>query len=107
MLLEAGEPLSFRVRPSTILVPGLPDGVIAAHAVLDPRGIPSRVAVYGADLPGCHDGDVASLLRGWLAGQDAVALAAVEAFVVAPPARLHDVARLLAGYAVPARYRAA
>jgi dihydroorotate dehydrogenase electron transfer subunit len=107
VLFEAAAPLSFPVRPSTILVPGLPDGVIAAHAALDPRGIPSRVAVPGADLPGCHDGDVASLAQGWLAAQDAAALADVEAFVLGPAERLHDVARLLAANAVPARYRAA
>jgi hypothetical protein len=55
----------FRPRPSTILVPGMPAGVIASIPVLEEAGIASRLAST-AGLPGCHDGTVTELVELWL-----------------------------------------
>jgi dihydroorotate dehydrogenase electron transfer subunit len=56
---------AFRPRPSTILVPGMPAGVIASIPVLEEVGIASRLAST-AGLPGCHDGTVTELVELWL-----------------------------------------
>src|SRR6185503_16757321 len=60
VLLGSETPFAFKPRPSTILVPGIPAGVIAAVPELDSCGVPSRLASK-AELPGCYDGCVAQL----------------------------------------------
>jgi hypothetical protein len=73
----------------------MPAGVIAAHPLLDAQGIPSRLAAPDADLPGCHDGDLASLARGWLTAQDPATLSRIEVFAQGPPCLLEAVAALV------------
>lgn len=65
VLFGADETLPFRPRPSTILVPGMPPGVIAGIPALEEFGIASRLAST-AGLPGCYDGTVAELAELWM-----------------------------------------
>lgn len=65
VLFGAEDVLPFRPRPSTILVPGMPAGVIACIPSLEEFGIASRLAST-AGLPGCHDGTVVDLATLWL-----------------------------------------
>jgi dihydroorotate dehydrogenase electron transfer subunit len=65
VLFGADDTFPFRPRPSTILVPGMPAGVIASIPVLEEVGIASRLAST-AGLPGCHDGTVTELAELWL-----------------------------------------
>jgi dihydroorotate dehydrogenase electron transfer subunit len=65
VLLGGADSFSFRPRPSTILVPAMPAGVIAAVPALEEFGIASRLAST-AGLPGCYDGSVAELAEAWL-----------------------------------------
>ncbi|MBL8266094.1 MAG: hypothetical protein JNL55_06925, partial [Steroidobacter sp.] len=65
VLLGSAAAFSFRPRPSTILVPGMPDGVIAAVPSLEEFGIASRLASE-LGLPGCYDGTVLELAEAWL-----------------------------------------
>ncbi|MDY6944344.1 MAG: hypothetical protein SXG53_01380 [Pseudomonadota bacterium] len=65
VLFGAGDSFAFRPRPSTILVPRMPPGVIACVPVLEEFGIASRLASE-AGLPGCYDGPVTELARAWL-----------------------------------------
>ena len=44
VLMGSEIPFPFRARPSTILVPGMPEGVIACMPLLDEWGVPSRLA---------------------------------------------------------------
>src|SRR5688572_8319064 len=44
VLMGSEIPFPFRTRPSTILVPGIPAGSIAAMPLLDGWGVPSRLA---------------------------------------------------------------
>ncbi len=60
VLMGSEIPFPFRARPSTILVPGIPDGVIACMPLLDGWGVPSRLASRSG-FPGCHDGFVTEL----------------------------------------------
>jgi dihydroorotate dehydrogenase electron transfer subunit len=81
VLLGAAESFSFRPRPSTILVPGMPDGVIAAVPSLEEFGIASRLASE-AGLPGCYDGPVLELAQLWLNAIEPSVRAQVEITVV-------------------------
>src|SRR5262245_7608251 len=54
-ILGSELPFPFRARPSTIMVPGMPDGVIACMPLLDDWGVPSRLTSKSG-FPGCHDG---------------------------------------------------
>ena len=53
-------PFPFRARPSTLLVPGMPAGVIACMPLLEDWGVPSRLASL-AGFPGCYEGYVTAL----------------------------------------------
>ena len=65
VLIGSDGAFSFKPRPSTILVPNMPVGVIAAVPVLEEFGIASRLASE-AGLPGCYDGPVNELAELWL-----------------------------------------
>ena len=60
VLLWSETPFPFRIRPSQIVVPGIPDGTIACMPMMDEWGIPSRLASR-AEFPGCFDGAVTQL----------------------------------------------
>ena len=79
VLMGSEIPFPFRTRPSTILVPGVPQGVIACMPLLDDWGVPSRLATL-AGFPGCFDGYVTDLAARWLSSLDPQALAEVEIF---------------------------
>src|SRR5689334_18676983 len=65
LVLFGAETFAFRPRPSTILVPHMPDGVIACVPALEEFGIASRLA-SPSGLPGCFDGTVTELAGQWL-----------------------------------------
>lgn len=67
VLIGSAGPFSFKPRPSTILVPGMPAGVIAAVPALEEFGIASRLASE-LGLPGCYDGQVLELAEQWFQG---------------------------------------
>lgn len=93
-------PFPFAARPSTLLVPGLPDGIIACMPLLDELGIPSRLATL-AGFAGCFDGLVTALADAWLATLDAAILAKVEVFACGPTPMLVACARLARRYRLP------
>jgi dihydroorotate dehydrogenase electron transfer subunit len=92
-------PFPFRTRPSTILVDGMPDGVIAALSFLDEQGIPSRLSSR-AELPGCHDGLVTELAEAWLATLNDETLKEVELFVCGPTPLLKAAAQVAQRFGV-------
>ena len=65
VLMGSEMPFPFRTRPSTILVPGMPDAAIACMPLLEEWGVPSRLATLSG-FPGCFDGYVTELARAWL-----------------------------------------
>jgi dihydroorotate dehydrogenase electron transfer subunit len=93
-------PFPFRARPSTIVVPGMPDGVIAAMPLLDSWSVPSRLTTKSG-FPGCHDGYVTDLARLWLAQLDAKARGEVELFACGPTPMLKAVAALAREFSLP------
>ena len=99
-ILGSELPFPFRARPSTIIVPGMPDGVIASMPLLESWGVPSRLTSKSG-FPGCHDGYVTDLARLWLAQLDAIALAQVEVFACGPTPMLKAVAALAREFGLP------
>lgn len=77
VLIGADAAFPFKPRPSTILVPGMPDGVIACVPQLDEFGVASRLA-SPLGLPGCYDGTVVELAELWLSSYEPVEHAKIE-----------------------------
>ncbi len=95
VLMGSEVPFPFRARPSTILVPGVPDGTIACMPLLEGWGVPSRLASL-AGFPGCYHGYVTQLATEWLHSLAPGTLAEVEIFACGPTPMLKacaDVAR--------------
>jgi dihydroorotate dehydrogenase electron transfer subunit len=99
-ILGSELPFPFRSRPSTIMVPGMPDGVIGCMPLLDGWGIPSRLTTRSG-FPGCFDGYVTDLARLWLDQLDAGARAQVQVFACGPTPMLKAVAALARAYELP------
>jgi dihydroorotate dehydrogenase electron transfer subunit len=100
VLMGSELPFPFPVRPSTILVPGMPDEAIGCMPLLDGIGVPSRLASL-AGFAGCFDGYVTDLARAWLRGLDAAALAQVELFACGPTPMLAAAAHLAREFGLP------
>jgi dihydroorotate dehydrogenase electron transfer subunit len=100
VLMGSEIPFPFRARPSTILVPGIPAGVIACMPLLDEWGIPSRLTSL-AGYAGCHDGYVTDLAAVWLGSLDRAALAEVEMFACGPTPMLEASAAVARRYGIP------
>ena len=93
-------PFPFQARPSQFLVPGLPEGVIAAMPLLEDWGIPSRLASLQG-YPGVFEGYVTDLARAWLQGLTEAERAQVEVFSCGPHPMLEAVARLAREFDLP------
>jgi dihydroorotate dehydrogenase electron transfer subunit len=100
VLMGSEIPFPFRARPSTILVPGMPDGVIACMPLLDEWGIPSRLTSL-AGYAGCHEGYVTDLASVWLGSLDHLALGEVEMFACGPTPMLKAAAAVARRFAIP------
>ena len=102
VLMGSEIPFPFHTRPSTILLPGMPDGVIACMPLLDGWGVPSRLASL-AGFAGCFEGYVTDLATAWLSSLDATALAEVEIFACGPTPMLQATAKVARRFGVPAQ----
>jgi dihydroorotate dehydrogenase electron transfer subunit len=100
VLMGSEIPFPFRSRPSTILTPGMPDGVIACMPLLDEWGIPSRLASL-RDFPGCFSGYVTALAESWLSSLDQLALQQIEIFACGPTPMLKAAAAVARKFGVP------
>jgi len=100
VLLGSEVPFPFSQQPSRILVPGIPDGVIAAMPLLEDWGVPCRLASLQG-YPGCYDGYITELARSWLDSLDDRQRSEVEIFACGPHPMLDAVARLARDYELP------
>jgi dihydroorotate dehydrogenase electron transfer subunit len=100
IILGSEVPFPFSPRPSNILIPGLPAGVIASMPLLDDWGVACRLASL-QDLPGCYQGYVTDLARHWLNSLDQAARKEVEIFSCGPHPMLEAVAQLAAEFDLP------
>lgn len=100
VILGSEVPFPFKARPSRIMVPGMPEGVIATMPLLDDWGIAARLASRQG-YPGCHDGFVTDLARHWLKALSAEQRAEVEVFACGPHPMLDAVAALAREFRLP------
>jgi dihydroorotate dehydrogenase electron transfer subunit len=100
VIMGSEVPFPFQSKPSTIMVPGQPDGVIACMPLLEDWGIPSRLTSTQG-YPGCFDGYVTDLARHYLDALDVEQLNQVEIFSCGPTVMLEAVTRLAKEYKLP------
>ena len=102
VLLGSEVPFPFRSRPSSILVDGIPDGVIAAHPRLEAMAVASRLT-SGAGFSGCYEGYVTALASTWLDNLSLEVLAQVAIYACGPTPMLAATARVARRFGVPAQ----
>ena len=100
VILGSEVPFPFRARPSRLLVPGMPDGVIGTMPLLEDWGIPARLASLQG-YAGCFEGYVTELARHWLEALDDTARRQVEVMACGPHPMLEAVAALAREYDLP------
>ncbi|MCG5512289.1 dihydroorotate dehydrogenase electron transfer subunit [Ectothiorhodospira shaposhnikovii] len=100
VIMGSEVPFPFKASPSRILVPGMPDGVIAAMPLLEDWGVPSRLTSL-AGFPGCHEGYVTDLARHWLDALSPEQRRQVQVYACGPHAMLDACAALAREYHLP------
>ncbi len=100
VIMGSEVPFPFKARPSKIMVPGAPEGVIAAMPLMEDWGIPSRLASLQG-YAGCFEGYVTDLARRWLDALDEAQRREVEIFSCGPHPMLEAVADLAREFELP------
>jgi len=100
VLLASEVPFPFQARPSQLLIPGMPDGVIASMPLLEDWGVACRLSSQ-QDFPGVYNGYITDLAREWLAALSDAHRHEVELFACGPHPMLEAVARLARDYDLP------
>jgi dihydroorotate dehydrogenase electron transfer subunit len=100
VMMGSEVPFPFKPRPSQIMIPGIPEGAIAAMPLLDDWGIPSRLASLQG-FPGCFEGYVTELARRWLDALPERERSQVEIFACGPHPMLEATAALARDYDLP------
>jgi dihydroorotate dehydrogenase electron transfer subunit len=100
VIMGSEVPFPFQAQPSRIMVPGIPDGVIACMPLLEDWRIASRLASLQG-YPGCFTGYVTELARHWLNALNEQQRHEVEIFSCGPHAMLEAVARLAREFSLP------
>ncbi|OGT22404.1 MAG: oxidoreductase [Gammaproteobacteria bacterium RBG_16_57_12] len=100
VIMGSEVPFPFQARPSRFMVPGMPDGVIAAMPLMEDWGIPSRLASLQG-YAGCFEGYVTDLARAWLNALNDEQRREVDIFSCGPHPMLEAVARLAREYQLP------
>ena len=93
-------PFPFNAQPSRFILPGMPEGVIAAMPLLEDWGVPSRLASL-QDYPGCYEGYITGLARLWLDELTAEERTKVSLFACGPHPMLAATAALAREYDLP------
>lgn len=100
VLMGSEVPFPFTARPSQIMVPGIPEGVIGCMPLLEDWGIASRLASLQG-YPGCFEGYITGLARAWLEELPAAERDRVAVYACGPHPMLEAVARLAHEFALP------
>lgn len=100
VLMGSEVPFPFAARPSAVMVPGMPDGVIACMPLLEDWGIPSRLASLQG-YAGCFEGYITDLARTWLQSLDEPGRNEVQLLGCGPTPMLKAVAALAREFDLP------
>ncbi len=102
LLLGSEVAFPFQPKPSTLMLEGMPAGVIAALPLAEDWGVPSRLA-SGQGFAGCFEGHVTDLAAAYLATLDPMALAKTQIAACGPTPMLRAAAAVAARYGLPAQ----
>ena len=97
VIMGSEVPFPFSVKPSQIILDGIPEGVIASMPLLEDWGIPSRLRSL-QNYSGCYDGYVTDLASHWLDSLDQETLKHVEIFSCGPTPMLKAVSQMAHRY---------
>jgi dihydroorotate dehydrogenase electron transfer subunit len=100
VLMGSEVPFPFTTQPSKIIVPGIPDGVIAGMPLLEDWNVPSRLTSR-QDYPGCFDGYITDLARHWLTSLDETQRHEVSVYACGPHPMLSACAALARDFDLP------
>jgi dihydroorotate dehydrogenase electron transfer subunit len=100
VILGSEVPFPFKPTPSKIMVPGIPEGVIASMPLLDDWGIGNRLATL-QEFSGCFQGYVTELAQQWFKNLDSETRSQVEIFACGPHPMLEAVAGMAREWQVP------
>lgn len=100
VILGSEVPFPFDARPSQIMIPGVPEGVIGAMPLLEDWGIASRLASLQG-YPGCYEGYVTDLARHWLDALDETTRSEVGVYACGPHPMLEAVVNMARDYDLP------
>lgn len=103
VILGSEVPFPFTAKPSQIMVPGMPAGVIAALPLLEDWGLASRLA-SAQGFAGCLDGRVDELAGYWLAALSEEQRAEVAIYCAGPQPVTQVVAELAQRYDLPCQF---
>lgn len=93
VIMGSEVPFPFSLKPSQIMLDGIPEGVIASMPLLEDWGIPSRLTSLQA-YTGCYDGYVTDLASHWLKSLDVETIKKVEIFCCGPTPMLKAVSQM-------------
>mgnify|MGYP001818067425 CR=1 FL=1 len=100
VIMGSEVPFPFSYRPSKFLLPGIPEGVIAAMPLLEDWDIPSRLASLQA-YPGCYDGYLTDLGRIWIESVAEQDQGSICIFACGPEPMLRAAADLAREFSIP------
>ncbi len=100
VILGSEVPFPFPLKPSQIIIEGIPNGVIATMPLLEDWGVACRLASL-QDYPGCFEGYVTDLARSWLETMEPHQRSEVEIFSCGPTPMLKAVKMLAEEYGLP------
>jgi len=100
VLMGSEVPFPFQTQPSRILIPGMPEGVIANMPLLEDWGVPSRLASLQG-YPGCFEGYITDLARAWLNTLSDAQRNEVEIFACGPHPMLAATAKRAREFDLP------
>lgn len=100
VLMGSEVPFPFKAQPSQIMIPGMPQDVIAAMPLLEDWGMASRLCSLQG-YAGCYEGYITDLAARWLDTLAPAQLKQVQVFACGPHPMLEAVAKLAARYKLP------
>ncbi|MFT4580564.1 MAG: dihydroorotate dehydrogenase electron transfer subunit [Gammaproteobacteria bacterium] len=100
VIMGSEVPFPFSIKPSQIMVPGVPPEVIGAMPLLEDWSVASRLASRQG-YAGCFDGLVTELAAQWIEHRKKADRAEIEIFACGPTPMLKAVAELAEHYELP------
>jgi dihydroorotate dehydrogenase electron transfer subunit len=100
IIMGSEVPFPFNIKPSRLILRGIPPVVDAAMSMMEKGGIPSRLTSLQG-FSGCFNGQVTDLAKYWLDRQHPQSLATVQVLACGPEPMLRAAANMAREYGLP------